>query len=280
MMNKNNFTYRQEYDGRIAVALEGAQVQDGNGGLWDANAGDSATCTGYVYRESNVHLLQTTSGFYVMQNVNRPTWELREGKKVAEKSERQAQAVVDKMIANNRHILQNNLFCARFAYKLSNQEKQRLYNLQYRLEERDALLKNDTFIRTATTSSPAGYSALLPYLKQVMNRWNNGEVGIVITTTALIIISAIVVASVATAAYFAFKSYAEESAEDVKFSDDLTKTLMTKLTPEEYDQVKQETKGIVTKARLKERLRSSSKYIMLGAAAIVVGLLYYNQERE
>lgn len=278
-MSRITMLYNATFDGATAIAKEGAQIRDyktGSGTFWDVNAGDYAVCTGYYYEGTDSFLfLQTTAGLYIVLDVDAPNWSFREGKKLGAKTGTQAQCVINTIIANNRKIIQNNLFCARFADKLSSDEQTLLYNLQTRLEERNTELTNEAFIQKATTSSPAGYSQLLPYLQQFMNRRNGNGVGIVLSTTAIIIISAVVVASLATAAYYAYKSFAEESEKDVKFSDDLTRTLMAKLTPEEYTQLQQETKGIVTKARLKERLGTSSKYLVMGAVAIAMGIYLY-----
>lgn len=281
--------YDKNVSGATIVAKSGAQIRDvkiGSGTVWDVNAGDYALCTGYFYdvdpydpTDFNV-LLQLTNGLYANFNLENPEWTVLSGRKSVSKSGTQAQSIINTIIANNRHIIQNNLLCARFADKLSDEERSMLYDLQVRLEDRNERLYNDTFLKDATTSSPAGYSELLPYLKKFMNRWNDTGVGLVLSTTAVIIISAVVVASLATAAYYAYKSFADQSEKDVKFSDKLTRTLMDKLTPEEYEQLKTETKGIVTKARLRERIGTSSKYIALGAGvvAVILGLLYYKKK--
>ncbi|MCM1070001.1 MAG: hypothetical protein NC346_09025 [Prevotella sp.] len=283
-MSKYTLTYQEQFDGATAVAKAGAQIRDlhtGSGTVWDCNAGDYATCTGYIIDMSDTDfLIQTTSSLYLIVNLNNPDWKFTEGKKLKSISKQNAQDVVNMVVENNRHIIQNNLFCARFANKLSSAEKTKLFDLQIRLEERNQALKNELYIESAVTSSPAGYSNLLPYLQNFMNSSGNGSVGLVLSTTAVIVISAFVVASIATAAYYAFKAYAAESAQDVKFSDELTKTLMEKLTPEEYKQLEQETKGIVTKARLKERLKSSAKTILLTIAACAVGAFVLFKRKE
>lgn len=281
-MSDKELIYDQNISGATIIAKEGAQIRDmktGSGTVWDVNASDYAICTGYYYNGAGSYtFLQLTNGLYAVFDTNNPDWTVATGRKSVAKSGAQAQSVINTIIVNNRHIIQNNLFCARFADKLSEKERSMLYDLQVRLEERNEQLSNYTFIKEATTSSPAGYSQLLPYLKTFMNRWNDTGVGIVISTTAVIIISAVVVASVATAAYYAYKAFADQSEKDVKYSDELTRTLMDKLTPEEYAQLLKETKGIVTKARLKERLGTSSKYILIGAAAIIIGMYLYKKK--
>ena len=98
-------------------------------------------------------------------------------------------------------------------------------------------------------------------------------VGVVITTTAVIVVSCIVLASLATAAYFAYKAFAAESERDVEFSDELTQILISRLTPEEYEMLRTETAGIVTKARLGERffgMFNFVKWLLIGAAGYVI----------
>lgn len=182
-------------------------------------------------------------------------------------STKQAQKLVDTIIANDQRILENNLICARFAHKLTSAQKQQLYNLQARLNSRNEELLNGGLVTPKTQSAPEGYAELQSYLDSFMSR---GGVG---SLTVAIVISAIVVASLATAAYFCYRYYASESEQDVKFSDELTKTLTSKLTEEEYEQLLEETRGIVTKAKIRQRFRSSTKWLIVAAVAIGAGFL-------
>lgn len=181
-----------------------------------------------------------------------------------------AQQYVNEVIKNNKHILENNLVCARFAHKLDSTQRATLYNLQARLQTRNDSLLKDGLVTSQTASAPKGYAELQPYLDNVMSE----GIG---SVTVAIVIGAVVIASLATAAYFCYKYYAAESTKDVKFSDDLTKALLAKLTPEEYEQLMSETKGLVTQAALKERFGSNLKWWLLagGAIAILGGLGYF-----
>ena len=183
-----------------------------------------------------------------------------------------AQQYINKVIENNKHILQNNLVCARFSHHLTSAEKQRLYNLQTRLNLRNQSLLSDGMVAKVETSQPAGFAELESNLQTFMQNYAAG-VGVVLTTTAVIVIVAVVAASLATAAYFAYKAFAAESDADVRYSDELTRTLMGKLTEEEYKQLMNETKGIVTKARLKSLVGGSTttiKLVLLAVAGIAV----------
>lgn len=180
----------------------------------------------------------------------------------------QAQDYVNRMIENNKQILMNNLFCARFADKLTQEQKQELFALQERLTERNNRLRQDGLVTAIESQDAYGYSAFNQNLQGFMQ----SGVGLVVSTTA-IVVSCLVLAAVATAAYFCYKYYYEQSAKDVKYSDKLTKTLMSKLTEEEYNQLMQETQGIVTKASLKARLGGMAnlgKYLLYAAGAYLV----------
>ena len=236
-------------------------------------AGTGASLTGQSTRET-----VTATGWVATSKSGKPMTQLVNGQYICtwdgwtpttygvQYAQRTAQAYVDKVIKNNARILENNLICARFAYKLSQQQRNDLYNLQARLQQRNESLLNAGLVTPKTTSAPAGYKELQSYLDEVMR---NG-IG---SVTAVIVISAIVVASLSTAAYFCYKYYASESERDVKFSDELTKTLTEKLTAEEYEQLMSETKGLVTRAKLRGRFGSSIKWLIAGALAAGAGWL-------
>lgn len=182
-----------------------------------------------------------------------------------------AQKYVDDIINANKLILCNNLLCARFSNKLTKAEKQTVYDLQTRLNKRNDSLINDGMLTSVQTATPTGYTELEAWLTEFMN---NG-VGVVVTTGAIIAISAVVIASLATAAYFAYRAYAAEATSDVKFSDDLTKKLLSRLTEDEYKQLMKETKGLVTKASLKARFSNTFNIAKLALCGVGVFTLYW-----
>lgn len=175
-----------------------------------------------------------------------------------------AQKQVDTIIRNNKKILEHNILCARYADKLSTSERQTLYNLQTRLMARNEALQDKELLTGVKTSFPVGYVELQDYMTKFMS---SGGVGL--ATWVVVVVAATVIASTATAAYFAYRYYASESERDVKYSEELTRTLTSKLTEEEYQQLLNETKGIVTKARIKQSLSNYSS--LLGYALIGVG---------
>lgn len=179
------------------------------------------------------------------------------------------QKMIDKIMANNKRIYENNLICARFANRLDESDRYKVALLQERLKLRDTAIRLNTNITDRKESYPQGYIEYYNNLQQL-----TGGVGVVVSTTAMIIIGAVVVVSMAVAVYFAFRAWAMESEDDVKYSDELTKTLLSKLTDEEYAQLKKETAGMLTKAKLKGRFAGVSgfaKWILIGVGC---GFLY------
>lgn len=189
-----------------------------------------------------------------------------------------AEYYVNKVIKNNARILENNLVCAAFANKLTEDQQTTLYSLQMRMQSRNQRILDDGLCSNIKVSTPPGYSLLDNALANFMNAYANGApitggIGLVVSTTVVIVVSCIVVASMATAAYFAYKAFAAESEKDVQYSDELTRTLMEKLTPEEYEQLKNETQGIVTKSRLASRLSGwgdMAKFSLLALGGLLV----------
>lgn len=228
------------------------------------------TLTGWVFTTDQGNKMYQTNGDRFIDLAD--GWELVEYN-YSNYSASQAQRYVNQIIKNNQHILCNNLLCARFATRLTDQERVRLYELQQRLQERNDQLQNDGLCANQKTSYPQGYADLAGYLQSFMSSYES-SIGVVISTTAIIVISAAVVASLSTAAYFAYRYLAQESENDVKWSDELTRTLTSKLTEEEYAQLKEETQGIVTKSKIKQSLRTISTTAKIAIAAGVGFIIY------
>lgn len=267
--------YDSRFNGAKAIAKANAQActyPKEAGTIYYVNQNDYTYCTGYyleVSSSDSMVYIQSTQGIYLIVDLSNPTWSFEYGSAVSEKSSAQAQGVIDTILKNNRTIIENNLVCARFTYKLTTEQKKQLYDLQTRLTERNnALLKNE-YVTTETVAAPEGYNQLENYLNTFMSSGGIGSV------TVAIVVAAVVVASLSTAAYYAYKYYADQSEQDVKYSNELTKILTEKLTDEEYQQLLSETKGIVTKARLKARFSSSTLWYIAGAALLAAGAALY-----
>ena len=229
--------------------------------------------TGYtqISKRGNLHY-QTTDGYFIYlpdgwteyTQVNLPNY-----------SQSQAQALVNKIIKNNITITQNNLVCARYASRFSPEQQQLIRDLQNRVVARENALKNEGLCTDIQTSHPRGYVELEPYLAALMNGQAIG-----LATWAICVIAASVVLVTSTAAYFAYRAFANESDNDVKYSKELTKALTDKLTEEEYQQLLNETKGIVTKSRLKQAISSYgniAKWALFGIAGFAIYKVIMNK---
>lgn len=276
--------FNSKYAGQY-YTLQGGEVYvlrgDGKFAYAGANTASNiiVQLTGYYKQGTSSVMYQTTQDGWIKLSDG---WQNTGYAPIRQYTAKDAEYYVNQVIRNNAHILENNLFCARFASKLNDDEQYELYRLQSALQARNERIVNDGLCTDIKVSSPPGYSKLDGYLNQFMQAYANGAeingVG-VISTTAIIVVSCIVVGSLATAAYFAYKAFAAESEKDVKYSDELTKTLLNKLTPEEYEQLKRETNGIVTKTRLSSRF-SGAFGLLKWTAVIAGGLLVYKYIKD
>ena len=227
--------------------------------------------TGYMLTTARgTAMYQTTGGTYI--DLTDGWQETGTSSNMYRVTLRESQSLVDRIIRNNQKIIANNLLCARFANKLTSAQRQQVRALQQRLMQRDGALRHDGICTNLTESYPSGYAYLQPSLESIMD--GSQDVAGVGSLTVTIVVSALVVAALSTAAYFAYKRYADESDQDVKFSQELTKSLVSKLTPEEYQQLLEETKGIVTKARIKASLGSYYGIIKYAAVGLGAWALY------
>lgn len=259
-------------NGAIVVYIKPNGVQTG-GAQYD---GISVifTLTGWVWMNGDILYLQTLEqpNTYIQLTQDNTTWEYL-GASTKTISVGQAQDVINGIIRNNQYILNNNLLCARFANKLTTAERQMLYNLQYRLEQRNKALQNDELLSAQTEGYPEGYSEFGSELESFMR---NPGIGLVtLSATAIIFVSAVVVGALSTAAYFAYKAYYNESAQDVKYSRQLTETLQSKLTEEEYRQLLQETAGLLTRQKITQQIASigsNLKNLLLVGLGLLIAL--------
>ena len=230
--------------------------------------GRRVALTGYtVTSKRGTVAYQTTGGRYIDLSEG---WTKIGTQAIRQYSQAQAQALVDKICANNMRILCCNLICARYANKLTSDQQQAVRDLQRRLEARNEALQGDGLCEIKQTSYPTGYAEYESYLQKLMA----GEAVGVATWIVIVITAAVVLAATATAAYFAYKKLADESEQDVKFSQELTRTLTSKLTEEEYQQLLQETKGIVTKSNLRVLLGTGFNVVKMAAVAFAGYAIY------
>lgn len=259
-------------NGAIVVYIQPNGVQTG-GAQYDGLS-VIFTLTGWVWMNGDILYLQTLEqpNTYVRLTQDNNTWEYL-GKSNKNITYNQAQDVINGIIRNNQYILNNNLLCARFANKLTKTERQMLYNLQSRLEQRNEALNNDELLRNKQEGYPEGYVEFGDYLESFMRAPNIGVV--TLSTMAVIWIAAVVVTSLSTAAYFAYQAYFKESEQDVKYSKQLTQTLQAKLTEEEYRQLLEETAGLLTKQRIRQQIASiggNLKNLLLVGLGLLIAL--------
>lgn len=258
---ENGLTYERRSDGQFA----------GSTAYVDGSAITTVQLTGYwLVSPKNNTMYQTTGGQYINMDDG---WQYVAHAPIKYYSAKDTQAYVNQVIKANKHILQNNLFCARFYQKLTTDEMWELYRLQKDMENRNAKLISDGFCTNIQTSTPPGYTNLSGDLSVFMTLLSEGGIGAVIVSTTTIVVAAVIIASLATAAFFAYKYMAAEAEQDVKYSDELTKILMGRLTPDEYEQLMEETQGIVTKQKLMANISggtSAIKWLLLAAAGFVI----------
>ena len=227
----------------------------------DAAVLRTVALTGYSDTSARGNTMyQTTGGQWIYLPDG---WEKVGVQPIMKYSQTAAQALVNQIIKNNKAILCNNILCARYANKLTAEQRQQVRDLQNRLQARNSALQAENLCDGVQTSYPAGYAEMSAYLDKLMAGESVG-----VTTWVVVVVAATVIAAMATAAYYAYKAFADESERDVKFSKELTRTLVSKLTPEEYEQLKQETQGIVTKARIKQSLSSYGNVLTIAAFAV------------
>ena len=232
----------------------------------------TVTLTGYTTQTpSGTTMYQTTTGGYI---------DLADGWRevgtgyVPQVSQSEAQKQVNTIIKNNQIILERCLLCSRFANKLTKQQQATLYALMQRLNIRNQRLLEDGLCTQIQTAPSRDFDYFAGDLQNFL--YNYDETQGVGGVTIAIVIGAIIIASLSTAVYFAYKYYADQSEKDVKFSRELTEALVAKLTPEEYQQLLNETKGIVTKARIAQAAASTastfwktSKFWVFGTLAVI-----------
>lgn len=273
--------YNSQYSGNYYQMVDGAVYVKNAYGRYAYAGAESGKMvqvqlTGYYVIDNGNTLYQTTSGGFVNLTDG---WKFVMHAPLRYYSAKDTQYYINKIIKANKQILQNNLFCATFADKLNAEEQFMLYQLQRRLEGRNNQLIGDGFCTDLKVSTPPGYALLSENLTLFISAYESGisglpkgTIGAAITTTT-IVVAAVIIASLATAAYFAYKYVASEAEKDVEFSEELTKKLMAKLTPEEYEQLKEETKGIVTKSKIAAQFGGAAsllKWLVVGAAGLII----------
>lgn len=243
---------------------------------FQVGAGTVVTLTGWYYNYLNYYIVEYP-GYYISID----SWDIISTP--TSKSQAQAQNIVNKLLKNNQIIFENNLLAARFANRMNISEKNTLYGLQKRLEQRDSQLREADVFSSLQEAKIMGYANYQNYLNNFMSLYNSG-VGLVISTTTAIIIGAVVVASLSTAAYFAFKALYEESVKDVELSKKMLQTLAKyNISDEDLRIIEQETQRIVNRAVFMEKINTTFgniKNILLYGALGYVGYQLYKKYKK
>lgn len=281
-----SWLYKQELVGaRLQVSSESVYQYDGEymrNTTVSANGNatyQTIVLTGWYLSRSSGNFCQTTGGeYYEFNSAEVEKNYLGETSIYATPS--QAQSYVNGIIECNKTILENNLLCARYASKFTGSQRADIWNLQNRLELRNNALLRDGLCKNQVQSYPQGYNKLNAYLVAFMDDPKISGVGAV---TLTIVAAAVVVASLGTAAYFAYRYYYEEALKDVKFSNELTAVLKSKLTDEEYAALEKETAGMITKATIAAKAGTTFgwlKYIAFGGLVAFGVYKFLNREKK
>ena len=175
-----------------------------------------------------------------------------------------AQNMLNELVMINKRILENNLICRRLAKYMDAEDKQILNTLQANLEYRNSEIQNSGTVKDIRVASP---NQLAQYGG---DKYDINRIAIAGVATTMIV-SAVVIAAVSAAAYYFYKGLLDEAKHDVKYSDELTAKLVAKLTPEEYEQLKRETAGMLTRESLKSRFSggwTATKLLVIAALAL------------
>ncbi len=266
------YLYKEWIGQSVQVASDQVQLcttpaTAGSGMLFYAQVGTQFILTGYYYQIDNwIYAQVSQQALYLVLDSNASIPEVNFMDQCNTATTYQAEELLAQLLRDQQRIYENNLVCARFAQRLTRQEAQQVLELQHRLEVRNAdIEKNSEAFSHIETASPTGYEQLRPYLDAL-----EAKVGIALSSA--IVIAVVIGASLSTAVYFAYQYYAAEAAKDVKFSDELTRTLMERLTPEDYEQLMEETRGLVSQQVLSQKLKAGGKTILI-IGCVVLGLI-------
>lgn len=234
-----SYEYTLRNDGKFAGV--GVEVST-------SNSTTTTILTGYYVERTAGQMCLTTKGYWILPNEWQET-----GKRgsVKEYSDADANKLLKEIIRNNKIILQNNLICARFSKYLTQSEKRNVAILQQNLEQRNSELKNSNLVTDVSVAEPKGVANYATALESLMSDYSAGKLGIAVSTITTIVVAALAIAGIGTIVYLNYIQVYNDSALDVKYSDELLAKLKNKLTEEEYQQLEKETQGMITKAYFK-----------------------------
>ena len=157
----------------------------------------------------------------------------------------QAQNTLDDVLYLHKSILEKNLLCARGLELMAEsgaavpiEFKQRLFNLQAKLINRNNTLKNGGHVQNIQEGE---HPQLSKYNQALVNFMNAPGIGFVISGTAIIIITAVVSTVISSiVVYNIMKSMQKDAKVDFGLSNNLTADLIKYLPKPVYDQLMKE----------------------------------------
>jgi len=193
-------------------------------------------------------------------------------------SKSSAQSLINDLITNNKTIFENNLLCAGMISKMEAKgviipvdRRNALYQLQGRLQARNAKIYNSAFIDTKQISQPTGFSMYAPQLTTFMS---NPGIGI-LPVVAYIVVSVVFGLLVSALIYLIFKPDYTDSKADLVVSADLTKALAT-LSPEARAGVLSDLEGQVDKAYVNGKMNGSGASLLKTGMYLGLGFLGFS----
>ena len=207
----------------------------------DANVAATLTGRYLIFSDgSKAYQIKYNTGYGYIFSENLAQW----AKVSDDKMLHSAQSTLDELLELHKSILEKNLLCARGLELMTEsggavpiEFKQRLFNLQANLINRNNALKNGGHVQNIQEGE---HPELSKYNQALVNFMNAPGIGFVISTTAVIIILAIVSAASAAIAYGIFKALQKEAKADFSLSSDLTADLIKYLPAEVYDKLMKE----------------------------------------
>ncbi|MFT3753685.1 MAG: hypothetical protein QM800_12705 [Paludibacter sp.] len=176
-------------------------------------------------------------------------------------------SMIDQLINNNKAIYENNLLCAAVLKikggNVDQEQKKVLYALQTRLNARNEKIAGSTFLESKRTATPTTFNKYTTDLQEFMN---NPGIGIA-PVVAAIVVYVVVPVLLSAIIYLIFRETHKESTNNVVYSKKLTNVLLSKLTPEEYEQLlaeNQENADRIKKAASGGSLIATAKYLAIG----------------
>jgi len=184
------------------------------------------------------------------------------------------QSAINETLYNNGVIYCNNALCSAVINRCQEQnidipaaKIKDVLNLQIRLEDR-----NEAIARAVKQTTYHTFDNSLD--GEIQKMWDNNynKIGIIITTTVLIISAIVVIAMLSGIIWLLYQKYHPESKVDLKYSDDLTADLLKYLPKDVYDRLMKENKkfqDIANRAIQNQAGLGTIKTIGIAALALI-----------